>query len=62
MTSWRTKLNIYRMNHPSDDLPIVTKQQLDRPLQPLLPNTIAADATFVAVQRVFQLPFSLVSI
>ena len=59
MTSWRTKLNIYRMNHPSDDLPIVTKQQLDRPLQRLLPNTIAADATFVAVQRVFQLPFSL---
>lgn len=62
MTSWRTKLNIYRMNHPSDDLPIVTKQQLDRPLQPLLPNTIAADATFVAVQRVFQLPFSLQSL
>lgn len=59
MTSWRTKLSTYRMNHPSDDFPVVTKQQLDRPLQPLLPNTIATDATFVAVQRVFQLPFSI---
>lgn len=59
MNSWKTKLNTYRMNHPSSDFPENTKRQLDRPLQPLLPNTIAADATFVAIQRVFQLPFSV---
>lgn len=59
MTSWRTKLNTYRAHHPSDDFPQVTKEQLDRPLQPLLPNSIETGSTFVAVQRVFQLPFSL---
>ena len=57
--SWQNKLNTYRTTHGNGDFPAVTKQQLNRNIQVLLPNTIESDSTFVAVQRVFQLPFSI---
>ena len=57
--SWQNKLNTYRTSHGNSDIPAVTKQQLNRNILALLPNTIEPDSTFVAVQKVFQLPFSI---
>lgn len=56
---WRSQLQQYQERHPGAGLPAVTEEQLSRPFQPLLPNTLQSGATFVIVQRVFQLPFSV---
>lgn len=46
-------------SHPGEPLPSITQEQLSIPFQPLLPNSIERNANFIAVQRVFTLPFSI---
>lgn len=46
-------------SHPGEPLPSITQNQLSIPFQPLLPNSIERNANFIAVQRVFTLPFSI---
>lgn len=46
-------------SHPNQGIPDSTRNQLNQPIQPLLPNTIEKNSNFIAVQRVFSLPFSI---
>lgn len=46
-------------SHRNAGLPEVTRRQLNRPYQPLLPNSIAKGSNIIAVQLVYQLPFSI---
>ena len=59
-----TKRSLYGVvlsfaSHPGEPFPSITQDQLSIPFQPLLPNSIEHNANFIAVQRVFTLPFSL---
>ena len=50
-------LSLISNRHPGQSLPSVTQKQLSQNFIPLLPNTVPSHPNFVAIQRVFSLPF-----
>lgn len=52
-------ISLLIISHRNEGLPEVTRKQLNQPYQPLLPNSIAKGSNFIAVQLVYQIPFSI---
>lgn len=52
-------INYLSIRHPNQELPAAFQQQYKKPFQPLLPNEIEPHSNFIAIQRVYTLPFNI---